>query len=150
MAKYEHGPACNNDISVSVQVAFIVAGCTHAVYCKTLQNALGMNTVHPNEFYSLFEWCTPVLLPPLLHFCSLLSVNFIQSQLNSELVLHTQRQSIIPTELHSCVLTLSQPHLSDLLLQGCHSLQNPLFLLFLVFSYIRQFWQEVAVALLWS
>ena len=42
--KYEHGPARNNDISVSVQVAFIVAGCTHAVYCKTLQNALGMNT----------------------------------------------------------------------------------------------------------
>ena len=49
--KYEHGPAHNNDISVSVQVAFTVAGCTHAVYCKTLQNALGMNTVHPNEFY---------------------------------------------------------------------------------------------------
>ena len=47
--KYEHGPAPNNDISVCVQVAFIVAGCTHAVYCKTLQNALGMNTVHPNE-----------------------------------------------------------------------------------------------------
>ena len=45
--KYEHGPARNNDISVCVQVAFIVAGCTHAVYCKTLQNALGMNTVHP-------------------------------------------------------------------------------------------------------
>ena len=42
--KYEHGPARNNDISVCVQVAFIVAGCTHAVYCKTLQNALGMNT----------------------------------------------------------------------------------------------------------
>ena len=32
-----------------MQVAYIVAGCTHAVYCKTLQNALGMNTVHPNE-----------------------------------------------------------------------------------------------------
>ena len=42
--KYEHGPARNNDISVCVQVAFILAGCTHAVYCKTLQNALGMNT----------------------------------------------------------------------------------------------------------
>ena len=37
--KYEHGPARNNDISVSVQVTFIVAGCTHTVYCKTLQNA---------------------------------------------------------------------------------------------------------------
>ena len=34
-----------------MQVAFIVAGCTHAVYCKTLHNSLGMNTVHHNEFY---------------------------------------------------------------------------------------------------
>ena len=49
--KYEHGPARNNDISVCVQVAFIIASCTHAVYCKTLQNALDVNTVHPNEFY---------------------------------------------------------------------------------------------------
>ena len=38
-------PAYNNDISVSVQVAFILASST---YCKTLQNALGMNTVHAN------------------------------------------------------------------------------------------------------
>ena len=59
--KYEHGPARNNDISVSVQVAFIVAGCTHAVYCKTLQNALGMNTVHPNEFYETIGKMYPVV-----------------------------------------------------------------------------------------
>ena len=31
--KYEHGPARNNDISVCVQVAFIVAGCTQNVSC---------------------------------------------------------------------------------------------------------------------
>ena len=37
--------------SVSVQVAFILAGSTHTTYCKTLQNALGMNTVHANVFY---------------------------------------------------------------------------------------------------
>ena len=28
-----------------MQVAFIVSGCTHAVYCKTLQNALGIETI---------------------------------------------------------------------------------------------------------
>ena len=32
--KYEHGPARNNDFSVCVQVAFIVAGCTHAAKCS--------------------------------------------------------------------------------------------------------------------
>ena len=56
--KYEHGLARNNDISVCVQVAFIVAG---SVYCKTLQNALGMNTVHPNEFYETIGKMYPVV-----------------------------------------------------------------------------------------
>ena len=34
-----------NAISFCVQVAFIMAGSTHAVYSKTLSRALGMNTV---------------------------------------------------------------------------------------------------------
>ena len=42
--RYENEPAYNNDISVSVQVAFILAGSTHTTYCKALQNALGMKT----------------------------------------------------------------------------------------------------------
>ena len=49
--RYENEPAYNNDISVSVQVAFILAGSTHTTYCKTLQNALGMKTVNANMFY---------------------------------------------------------------------------------------------------
>ena len=47
--RYENEPAYNNDISVSVQVAFILAGSTHTTYCKRLQNALGMKTVNANE-----------------------------------------------------------------------------------------------------
>ena len=43
--RYENEPAYNNDISVSVQVAFILAGSTHTTYCKTL----GMKTVNANE-----------------------------------------------------------------------------------------------------
>ena len=48
--QYENEPAYNNDISVSVQVAFILAGSTHTTYCKTLQNALGMKTVNARVF----------------------------------------------------------------------------------------------------
>ena len=48
--RYENEPAYNNDISVSVQVAFILAGSTHTTYCKTLQNALGMKTVNARVF----------------------------------------------------------------------------------------------------
>ena len=55
--RYENEPACNNDISVSVQVAFILAGSTHTTYCKTLQNALGMKTVNANEKAMLDDLC---------------------------------------------------------------------------------------------
>ena len=59
--KYEHGPARNNDISVSVQVAFILAGSTHTMYCKTLQNALGMKTVNARVFLNTIEKMYPVV-----------------------------------------------------------------------------------------
>ena len=48
--RYEQGAAHRNDISMCVQVAFIGAGFTHAVYCKTLQNAQGMRAVHGAAF----------------------------------------------------------------------------------------------------
>ena len=54
---YENEPAYNNDISVSVQVAFILAGSTHTTYCKTLQKALGMKTVNANVFYVTIVSC---------------------------------------------------------------------------------------------
>ena len=44
-SKYKHGKR-TNCISLSVQVAFIMAGSTHAVYAKTLTHALGMKTVN--------------------------------------------------------------------------------------------------------
>ena len=40
-----------NAISLSVQVAFILAGCTHAVYTKTLSHALGMKSVSDKVFF---------------------------------------------------------------------------------------------------
>ena len=41
-----------SDISVAVQVAFIVAGCTHTTYYKTLKHALGIDAVHWTAFQS--------------------------------------------------------------------------------------------------
>ena len=48
-SKYERG---KNAISLSVQVAFIMAGSTHAVYAKTLRLALGMNAVDKNIYFN--------------------------------------------------------------------------------------------------
>ena len=59
--RYENEPAYNNDISVSVQVAFILAGSTHTTYCKTLQNALGMKTVNARVFLNTIEKMYPVV-----------------------------------------------------------------------------------------
>ena len=39
-----------NTVSRSVQVAFIIAGSTPAVYYKTLRHALGINAVSMNIF----------------------------------------------------------------------------------------------------
>ena len=58
--RYEIEPY-NNDISVSVQVAFILAGSTHTTYCKTLQNALGMKTVNARVFLNTIEKMYPVV-----------------------------------------------------------------------------------------
>ena len=44
--------AGSNTISLSLQVAFIIAGCTHAtyMYCKTLSHSLGIETVSSSTF----------------------------------------------------------------------------------------------------
>ena len=39
-------------IGTAVQVAFIVAGCTHATYYKVLRYALGIDAVGANAFMS--------------------------------------------------------------------------------------------------
>ena len=63
------GRQSSTEISMAIQVAFIVAGCTHATYCKVLQHALGMQAVseatfrdtilkmHPIVEGMLDEWC---------------------------------------------------------------------------------------------
>ena len=42
-SKYELG--CATEISIAVQVAFIIAGCTHVTYYKVLKHALGIEGV---------------------------------------------------------------------------------------------------------
>ena len=42
--------AHSNTISVSLQVAFIIAGSTHATYCKTLGHSLGIHAVSAPTF----------------------------------------------------------------------------------------------------
>ena len=51
-------PGNTNVVSKCVQVAFIVAGCTHAVYYKILKNALGIDAISEPVFmdtiYSMY------------------------------------------------------------------------------------------------
>ena len=49
-----------SDISMSVQVAFIVAGCTHTTY-KTLNHALGIDAVKWTTFQSTINRMFPVV-----------------------------------------------------------------------------------------
>ena len=49
-SKCETVLAGSNTISVSLQVAFIIAGSTHATYCKTLGHFLGIDVVSSSTF----------------------------------------------------------------------------------------------------
>ena len=49
-SKCETVLAGSNTISVSLQVAFIIAGCTHATYCKALGHSLGIDAVNAPTF----------------------------------------------------------------------------------------------------
>ena len=48
-------------IGTAVQVAFIVAGCTHATYCKVLRYALGIDAVGANAFMSTIVKMYPIV-----------------------------------------------------------------------------------------
>ena len=50
-----------SDISMSVQVAFIVAGCTHTTYYKTLKHTLGIDAVQWTTFQSTIKRMFPVV-----------------------------------------------------------------------------------------
>ena len=49
-----------SEISVCVQVAFILAGCTHATYYKTLQHALGIEAVM-DSFLTTIKCMYPIV-----------------------------------------------------------------------------------------
>ena len=54
-------PASSNDISIAVQVAFIIAGCTHITYYKVLKHALGIDAVSMPTFQSAIKKMYPVV-----------------------------------------------------------------------------------------
>lgn len=58
-----------NAVSMSVQVAFIVAGSTHAVYYKTLKHALGINAVSMDIFMGTIYYMYPVVKSILDEIC---------------------------------------------------------------------------------
>ena len=65
--KYPLGNMSN--ISMSVQVAFILAGCTHATYYKTLRRALGIKAVNERVFMRTIELMYPVVKAMLDEVC---------------------------------------------------------------------------------
>lgn len=69
-SKYERARGMNV-ISACVQVAFIMAGSTHAVYAKTLSHALGMNTVNCGTFLKTIEYMYPVVKDVLDRICDI-------------------------------------------------------------------------------
>lgn len=48
-------------LSFSVQMAFILAGCTHATYKKVLQHSLGMDAVQMNTFITIIHRMYPTV-----------------------------------------------------------------------------------------
>ena len=73
-------------IGVAVQVAFIVAGYTHATYCKALRYALGIDTVCADTFMSTIVKMYPVVKQLLDEMCEEAKVDMKtvdQSQLGS-------------------------------------------------------------------
>ena len=67
-SRYEPGRRTNT-ISLSVQVAFILAGCTHTVYTKTLSHALGMKSVSDKVFLKTVECMYPIVKEMLDKVC---------------------------------------------------------------------------------
>ena len=58
-SRYELGNT--NEASIAVQVAFIIAGCTHMTYYKVLKHALGIDAVHWYDFQSTIEMLYPIV-----------------------------------------------------------------------------------------
>lgn len=68
-SKYQLGKM--SDISMCVQVAFILAGATHATYFKTLRHALGIDAVGMGPFLGTIEHMYPVVKGMLDEVCEM-------------------------------------------------------------------------------
>ena len=60
-----------SEIGVCVQVAFIVAGSTHATYAKTLKHALGISAVYGDTFYKTIKRMHPIVKAMLDEVCEI-------------------------------------------------------------------------------
>ena len=58
-----------NVVSMCVQVTFIVAGCTHAVYYKILKNALGIDAISETVFMDTIYSMYPIVKSMLDEMC---------------------------------------------------------------------------------
>ena len=58
-AKYELDNT--TEVSIAVQVAFIIAGSTHMTYYKTLKHALGINAIPWQNFQSTIRKLHPIV-----------------------------------------------------------------------------------------
>ena len=67
-SKYD-GVGSMTEIGMAVQVAFIIAGCTHTTYFKTLKGALGIDAVCPQIFQYTIEMMYPVVKGMLNAMC---------------------------------------------------------------------------------
>lgn len=56
-------------VSLAMQVAFVVAGCTHAQYSKVLKQCLGISSVSASTFYDIIKLIHPVVHGMLTEMC---------------------------------------------------------------------------------
>ena len=61
---------CATEISIAVQVAFIIAGCTHVTYYKVLKHALGIEGVSWPMFDSTIKRMYPIVKEMVDKMCS--------------------------------------------------------------------------------
>ena len=59
--KYDREHGSMSEVGMTVQVAFIVAGCTHATYYRALKLALGIDGVSAPTFMNTIELLYPVV-----------------------------------------------------------------------------------------
>ena len=67
--KHEGECGSTNAVKMCVQVAFIIAGSTHAVYYKTLKHALGIEAVGEHAFMDTIHYMFPVVKSMLDAIC---------------------------------------------------------------------------------